>query len=53
MDHRGAAVADVINAKKSKDIAAESRTKEDHGLIADVRMAEEQRRRDELTKVHA
>ena len=41
MDHRGAAVAEVINAKKAKDIAAEIRNNEDHGLIADKRMEQE------------
>ena len=39
IDNRGAAVADVINAKRPKDLAAENRVHEDHGFIDDKKIS--------------
>ena len=53
IDNRGAAVADVINAKTLKDKAAENRAGGDHGLIQDKRMEMEDKKRAELARLHS
>ena len=51
MDTRANRVADVIKAPAPKHLAAESRNHEDHGLIADKRHEEYDRKKATLSKL--
>ena len=53
MDNRVKNVADTLTAPAKKHVTADSRNDEDHGLIADKRMAEEDRMRTTLHKLQS